>query len=146
MDNDDERTFSCRREAVDRGNGSLPCNGHSDFCSLNFANFTFAGTHNAGTGQSDYRILHCAAKNQVRNAHIGDSTVGWFSATLLPFQDLEVVNQLDFGIRFFDFDIIYSTSAPFCSGLETGHGKYPGFGIYQVKDTETESRFLDYTK
>ena len=77
LDNDDERTFSCRRERVDRGDGSpAACNGHSDFCSLNFANFTFAGTHNAGTGQSDYRILHCAAKNQVRSAHDSNNAVG----------------------------------------------------------------------
>ena len=54
----------------------------------------------------------------------------------LRFQDLDVTNQLDFGIRFFDFDIIYSNSAPFCSGLETGHGKYPGIGIYQVREGE----------
>ena len=67
LDHTEEETFSCRRESVERGSSSSPppCNGHSDFCSLNFASFTFAGTHNAGTGQSDYRILHCAAKNQV---------------------------------------------------------------------------------
>ena len=135
LDGDDERTFSCRREEIDRGDGLLePCNGHSDFCSLNFANFTFAGTHNAGTGQSDYPILHCAAKNQVVLILPIDIGHGSFMGPD-PFQDLDVSDQLDFGIRFFDFDIIYSTSAPFCSGLETGHGKYPGVGIYQVKES-----------
>jgi hypothetical protein len=43
-----------------------------------------------------------------------------------------VVEQLDFGIRFFDFDIIYSKGVlPSCNGLETGHGKYPEALIYQ---------------
>ncbi len=108
LDHSEEKTVTCRREAVDLG-GNLPCNGNRAFCRRRFDDFTFPGSHNAGTGQSDYRLLACASKNQ----------------------DLDVSGQLDFGIRFFDFDVIYSHSAPFCGGLETGHGKYPDAGIYQ---------------
>ena len=44
--------------------------------------------------------------------------------------DLSVREQLDLGLRFLDFDVIYSTSIGGCDGLETGHGKHPDQGIY----------------
>ncbi len=47
-------------------------------------------------------------------------------------QDLNIREQLDLGIRFFDLDVIYSTSLPYCNGLETGHGSHPSLGVYQV--------------
>ena len=46
-------------------------------------------------------------------------------------QDMNIVEQLEFGIRFFDLDVIYSTSLLGCNGLETGHGKHPEVGLYQ---------------
>ena len=64
---------------------------------MRFNEFTFPGAHNAGTGQMDYPNLRCFYKNQ----------------------DLNVREMLDFGIRFFDLDVIYSL-AGHCEGLETG--------------------------
>ena len=95
-------TVRCLPESRDVGT-SLPCNGHASLCGLRFNEVTFPGTHNAGTGEEG-RMFKCAFKNH----------------------DLNVREQLDFGIRFFDFDVIFSNSNFFCNGLETGHGKKPG--------------------
>jgi len=84
------------------------CNGAKDFCDLKYNQYLFPGTHNSGTGQSD-GVLECAFKNQ----------------------DLSITEQLDFGIRFFDIDTIYSYGLPGCYGLETGHGQKPELGLYQ---------------
>ena len=46
-------------------------------------------------------------------------------------QDLDIVEQLEFGIRFFDIDTIVSRAGG-CNGLETGHGSHPAWGVYQV--------------
>eukprot|EP00092_Neocalanus_flemingeri_P033105 GFUD01036000.1.p1 GENE.GFUD01036000.1~~GFUD01036000.1.p1 ORF type:complete len:509 (-),score=111.87 GFUD01036000.1:306-1832(-) len=83
------------------------CNGRMEFCKLRFDQFLFAGTHNSGTGQSD-GVVKCAYKNQ----------------------DLDIVEQLEFGIRFFDLDVIDMTTFG-CTGLETGHGSHPDLGLYQ---------------
>ena len=40
------------------------------------------------------------------------------------------MEQLEFGIRYFDIDVIFSHSFG-CNGLETGHGKKPELGLYQ---------------
>jgi len=84
------------------------CNGHQDFCWLRFDQALFPGTHNSGTGQRE-GLARCASKNQ----------------------DMDIIQQLEFGIRFFDLDVIYSTSLLGCSGLETGHGSHPSLGLYQ---------------
>ena len=65
-------------------NDAPVCNGHTDFCSLPFDRATFGGSHNAGTGLAK-RPLDCFFKNQ----------------------DLNIMEQLDLGIRFFDIDVIY---------------------------------------
>jgi len=83
------------------------CNGRLEFCKLRFDQFLFPGTHNSGTGQSDGGFK-CAYKNQ----------------------DLNILEQLEFGIRFFDLDAIYKTTSG-CTGLETGHGSHPELGLYQ---------------
>ena len=83
------------------------CNGRAEFCQLGFDQFLFPGSHNAGTGQTEGSFA-CAFKNQ----------------------DLNIEEQLELGIRFFDIDIIFSHSRG-CEGLETGHGKHPQFGLYQ---------------
>ena len=83
------------------------CNGRAEFCQLGFDQFLFPGSHNAGTGQTEGSFA-CAYKNQ----------------------DLNIEEQLELGIRFFDIDIIFSHSGG-CEGLETGHGKHPQFGLYQ---------------
>ena len=59
------------------------CNGSQEFCDLRFDQFLFPGTHNSGTGQKK-GVFQCSSKNQ----------------------DLTISQQLDFGIRFFDLDII----------------------------------------
>ena len=83
------------------------CNGRMEFCHLRFDQFLFPGTHNSGTGQSE-GVYKCAYKNQ----------------------DLDILEQLEFGIRFFDIDTIHSETFG-CSGLETGHGSHPEIGLYQ---------------
>jgi len=83
------------------------CNGRMEFCQLRFDQFLFPGTHNSGTGQSE-GVYKCAYKNQ----------------------DLDILEQLEFGIRFFDIDVIYSETFG-CTGLETGHGSHPEIGLYQ---------------
>ncbi len=60
------------------------CNGSPRFCALRFDEFTFGGTHNSGTGEAS-RQLNCFFKNQ----------------------DLDIREQLDLGIRFFDLDVIH---------------------------------------
>ena len=60
------------------------CNGHPDFCKLRFDQFVFPGSHNAGTGQSD-GLFTCFFKNH----------------------DLNIREQLDFGLRFFDIDTTF---------------------------------------
>uniref|UniRef100_A0A0K2TBJ6 Putative LOC100201425 [Hydra vulgaris] n=1 Tax=Lepeophtheirus salmonis TaxID=72036 RepID=A0A0K2TBJ6_LEPSM len=87
------------------------CNGDERFCHIPFSRFTFFGTHNAGTGEdiSSISKINCAFKNQ----------------------DLNVREQLDFGVRFFDLDIIQSKNLYNCDGLESGHGKYPELGLYR---------------
>jgi len=84
------------------------CNGMGEFCQMRFDQFLFPGSHNSGTGQSLGSLPRCAFKNQ----------------------DLNIVEQLEFGIRFFDLDVIYTTALG-CSGLETGHGSHPELGLYQ---------------
>ena len=63
------------------------CNGRSEFCRLGFDRFLFAGSHNAGTGQAE-GTKPCLFKNQ----------------------DLNFTEQLLFGIRLFDIDLIYTNS------------------------------------
>ncbi|XP_023336799.1 uncharacterized protein LOC111707845 isoform X2 [Eurytemora carolleeae] len=84
------------------------CNGSQEFCDLRFDQFLFPGTHNSGTGQKK-GVFQCSSKNQ----------------------DLTISQQLDFGIRFFDLDIINSNGLAGCNGLETGHGAVPEIGVYQ---------------
>ena len=43
---------------------------------------------------------------------------------------------LEFGIRFFDIDVIFSHALG-CNGLETGHGAKPEVGLYQEAFTST---------
>ena len=74
----------------------LVCNGRTEFCKLNFQQFLFPGSHNSGTGQKT-GSFKCAFKNQ----------------------DLDIVEQLEFGIRFFDIDVIF-THFLGCGGLATG--------------------------
>ena len=73
------------------------CNGRTEFCDIPFNQFTFPGAHNAGTGQKDDPNFSCFYKNH----------------------DLNVREQLDFGLRFLDLDVIYSQQGK-CKGLETG--------------------------
>ena len=83
------------------------CNGRPEFCDLRLDQFLFPGSHNSGTGQSS-GSFQCAFKNQ----------------------DLDIVEQLEFGIRFFDVDTIFTDTLG-CDGLSTGHGNAPEMGIYQ---------------
>ena len=95
MDNDEKYKASCQPEEADfEENG---CNGRVGFCDIPFNKFTFPGAHNAGTGQKDDPNFPCFYKNQ----------------------DLNVREQLDFGLRFLDLDVIYSLGGN-CKGLETG--------------------------
>jgi len=89
-------------------NQSNWCNGAEHFCTLQFNQFLFPGSHNAGTGQSD-GFFKCAFKNH----------------------DLSITEQLDFGIRYFDIDTILSSGLSGCEGLEAGHGANPELGLYQ---------------
>ena len=102
-------TVACKYTTTqDVDDANTKCNGHTAFCGLAFNETTFAGSHNAGTGEQS-RQLDCAFRNH----------------------DLDIHEQLDLGMRFFDFDIIVSENNFYCDGLETGHGKYPGYGLYQ---------------
>ena len=73
------------------------CNGRPEFCDLKIDQFLWPGSHNSGTGQQR-GSLSCAFKNQ----------------------DLNIVEQLEFGIRAFDLDVIFSHDLKGCQGLETG--------------------------
>ena len=115
------------------GEAALRCNGSPEFCGLRcrgvddisqyfhnifttllrFDQFLFAGSHNSGTGQAK-GSFQCAFKNQ----------------------DLDITEQLEFGIRFFDIDVIFSHALG-CNGLETGHGAKPEVGLYQGAFTST---------
>ena len=81
------------------------------FCALPFNQVTFAGAHNAGTGMDEnHDSVDCFVKNH----------------------DLSVEEMLDFGIRYFDFDVKLDDSD---NTLYTGHGNknlYIKFG--KVKD------------
>ena len=108
LDYDNSYTTTCKLGVKHNNNDDdIRCNGRSEFCSLGFDQFLFPGTHNAGTGQSKGSWA-CAYKNQ----------------------DLNIVEQLEFGIRFFDLDVIFSHAFG-CHGLETGHGTSPELGLYQ---------------
>lgn len=85
LDGDESRDLHCLPDPGDPANDlGQRCNGHVDFCRMRFDEFTFPGTHNAGTGQGS-RLADCFFKNQ----------------------DLDIKEQLDFGIRFFDLDVVY---------------------------------------
>ena len=108
LDHSQSHTTLCRPESASPPQGpGLVCNGRPEFCQMRFDQFLFPGAHNAGTGQAKGSFA-CAFKNQ----------------------DLNIEEQLELGIRFFDIDIIFSHSHG-CHGLETGHGKHPEFGLYQ---------------
>lgn len=109
LDGSDEASFECGRLQSGQEQHQSNCNGQASFCGLRFDQFLFAGSHNSGTGESDSRMMECAFKNH----------------------DLDITEQLDFGMRMFDFDIVYSegSAPPFCNGLETGHGRFPW--VYQ---------------
>jgi len=109
LDYRSEHVTTCQMEQTESWKLSqqFGCNGQQEFCVLRFDQFLFPGSHNSGTGQSEGNYK-CAYKNQ----------------------DLNILEQLEFGIRFFDLDVIYSTTFG-CSGLETGHGSHPELGLYQ---------------
>lgn len=109
LDGRSEKTVTCILER--RFSEGSECNGHSSFCTLSFDQFTFAGSHNAGTGMGSAgtRAFNCALKNH----------------------DLTITEQLDLGLRFLDFDVIFNPHIPSCDGLETGHGMFPDFAIYR---------------
>ena len=49
----------------------------------------------------------------------------------LKSQDLGITEQLDLGIRYLDFEVIFNeNNIPGCNGLETGHGSIPDVGIF----------------
>jgi hypothetical protein len=69
----------------------LGCNGNIDFCRLPFDKTTFAGAHNAGTGLKEHKVLGISIPDNC----------------LIKNQDLNIKEMLDFGLRFFDFDLNY---------------------------------------
>ena len=84
LDQEEEQTFQCSIEQT--GNpDEKRCNGKPEFCKIPFNKFLFPGSHNAGTGQGD----------------------GGYLPSIYQNQDLNLTEQLDFGMRFFDFDIIF---------------------------------------
>ena len=86
IDNDQQTNSRCqiRNNAVDQsGTG---CNGKPDFCRIPIDRFLFPGSHNAGTGTGSGAI---------------------FLPQVFQNQDLNIAEQLDFGLRFFDFDVIF---------------------------------------
>ena len=90
-----------------------------EFCDIPFNEFTFPGAHNSGTGQMDDPNFPCLYKNQ----------------------DLTVREQLDFGIRFLDLDIIYSQGGR-CRGLETGTQNDWGTGFFPSSNTVNMMKYL----
>ena len=118
LDNDDSITVNCTLKEEDVSIKSsnidnMECMGKPEFCNIKINKFSFAGSHNSGTGMSgSIQPVECVFKNH----------------------DLTIQEQLDFGIRFFDTDIAYSHSLPGCNGLEAVHGKkgmYYCFGSIQ---------------
>ena len=71
--------------------GDDPCQGRSDICGLRYNQITLPGTHNSGSWDLKLRdnstVLKCVFENH----------------------NLTVTGQLDFGIRFFDFDLCLVT-------------------------------------
>ena len=108
LDYEQRHTSRCQLDILhDTSEDDIVCNGRAEFCKLRFDQFLFLGSHNSGTGQKN-GSFRCAFKNQ----------------------DLDILEQLEFGIRFFDVDIIFSHAFG-CHGLETGHGSKPDLGLYQ---------------
>ena len=68
------------------------------------------GAHNAGTGQSE-GMLRCASKNQVllegKSKYLFFQYLWKSNDMIFELQDLNVTEQLEFGIRYFDIDVIY---------------------------------------
>ena len=84
LDHNEEQTFQCSIEQT--GNAEeRRCNGKPEFCKIPFNKFLFPGSHNTGTGQGE----------------------GGYLPSLYQNHDLNLTEQLDFGMRFFDFDINY---------------------------------------
>ena len=84
LDNEEFETVNCNKTLTQVQN-HLTCNGNEKFCHLKFNETTFAGAHNAGTGMSTVLALDCFVTNH----------------------DLNITEMLDFGLRFFDFDVKY---------------------------------------
>ena len=111
LDNSESVTVNCapkeeNKELVAIEHDENVCMGKKEFCNVKINHFSFAGSHNSGTGMSgSIKPVECLFKNH----------------------DLTIQEQLDFGIRFFDTDVAYSYSLPGCNGLEAVHGKS---GIY----------------
>ena len=104
LDNSESVTVTCTsNDKNSKTNGQIrECMGNYKFCDTAINKFSFAGSHNAGTGMSgSVKPIECLFKNH----------------------DLTFPEQLDFGIRFFDMDLAYSQTLPGCNGLETVHGK-----------------------
>ena len=97
LDNDETRTVQCTQFSFPRRQSVKDCHGNRRFCGLKFNETTFAGAHNAGTGMLSHMQLDCYVTNH----------------------DLNVVELLNFGIRFFDFDLKYYSEK---DDMWTGHG------------------------
>ena len=129
LDYTSSHTSRCRRVAGEEAGPG--CNGSPEFCRLRLDQFLWPGSHNSGTGQQE-GSLPCMFKNQVRcNTFYLPLSRNCGVTTFCCLQDLDIVEQLEFGIRFLDIDTIVSRAGG-CSGLETGHGSHPAWGVYQV--------------
>ena len=95
---------------------------------LRFDQFLFAGSHNSGTGQAK-GSFQCAFKNQ-------DLDITEQLEFGIRYCTVLYCTLLEFGIRFFDIDVIFSHALG-CNGLETGHGAKPEVGLYQGASTST---------
>ena len=103
------------------------CQGRADLCSLQYNHITFPGAHNSGSGFNGNLILSS-----------GDTAVPCFYRN----QDLTYVQQLDFGIRFFDVDLCWvsdeDATAAVPAGLWTCHSTaYAGkleMALTQIND------------
>ena len=101
LDNDETHTVQCKKLSLPRKQSAKDCQGNRRFCGLKFNQTSFAGAHNAGTGMLSHLALNCYVTNH----------------------DLNVVELLDFGIRFFDFDLkYYKKDENDKDDLWTGHG------------------------
>ena len=96
LDNEESHSVRCS-QIPNPPSSDKKCNGHKGFCHLKFNETTFAGAHNAGTGMLSQLIADCYVTNH----------------------DLNVTELLDFGIRFFDFDVKYYEDT---DDMWTGHG------------------------